>query len=179
MMSDARGFSFIEVIAALVILSISLVILLDTQGRSMDLVAKARSLDQAVMLAGSKMAEVLQEAEQKGVTAIRNEDSGEFDREKFDGYRWRYWIVQVPAPDFKTMLGVVEGAETEDARALASNLGAVEGYLQNIGDAWGKALRELHVEVAWGGEVKPRTYELVTHLLAPDAKQLLENVVPL
>ena len=107
--TSPKGFSFVEVIAALVILSISLVVLLDSQGRSMDLVSKARSLESGVTLAAAKMTELVQEAERKGVETLRDEEKGDFDQERYPSYRWRYWVAPVPQPDFKLLLSAATG----------------------------------------------------------------------
>ena len=53
-----RGFSFVEVIAALVILSISLTVLLNSQGNAVHIMSRSRKVDTAVTLGGSKMAEL-------------------------------------------------------------------------------------------------------------------------
>src|SRR5262249_33299083 len=75
----SRGFSFIEVMAAMVILSISLIVLMGTQSRSMALVERAQTLDYATTLANAKIVELTQEANTKGILSLKEEDSGDFD----------------------------------------------------------------------------------------------------
>ena len=50
-----QGFSFLEVLGAMVILSMSMVVLMENQSRSLHLTQKALRLDQATSLAISKM----------------------------------------------------------------------------------------------------------------------------
>jgi len=172
-----NGFSFVEVMAALVILAISLVVLLDTQGRSMDLVGKTRDLDYAVNLARQKMTELTIQADREGVSALRDEESGQFDQEKYPDYRWTYRIVPVPAPDFAAMVGAAMGADPNAKDSGADNSALFAGPLKQIGKAWGDSIKELHVEVLWGSETRPKQFELVTHLIVPNALSQLQNVL--
>ncbi len=165
MKSDPKGFSFVEVMAAMVILSISLVVLMESQSLSMDLVGRARTLDTAVTLADSKMTELSQLAAYKGVDILKPEETGQFDQEKHPGYRWKYTVVDVPAPDFAALLKVAFGGGDEKD----SNAQLFAGPLQMIGKVWGQALKELHVEVLWNDGAREKSYELVTHLISSNA----------
>lgn len=163
-----------EVMIAMVILSISLIVLMDSQARSMDMVARAKSVDVGTSLATLRMTELVQEAKEKGVSTLKDEAEGEFDQQKFPTYRWRYWKKNVPAPDFAALAGGAAGGKDD---AAASNKDMLAGPLQAIGKVWGNALKELHVEVSWGEERKKRTYELVTHLIATDALAQLQGAI--
>ncbi len=171
------GFSFIEVMVALVILTTSLIVLLDNQGRSMDLVRKARSADVAVELASEKMNELVAVSNEKGPTALKQEEGGEFDQEKFPGFKWRYRTLKVPTPNFAGLLGLAVGGDKENKDTSASNAALFEGPLQQIGKIWGEALRELHVEVTWPDGHGEKNYELVTHLISPDALGQVQGMV--
>ena len=162
----AKGFSFVEVMVAMVILSISLVVLMESQTRAMDLVNRARTLDAAVTLAGVKMTELTQIAAAKGITELKQEEAGEFDQEKHPGYRWRYRMVDVPAPDFAALFKLSSGENDEQS---SGNAALFAGPLQMIGKVWGQALKELHVEVLWTDGAREKSFELVTHLISPDA----------
>ncbi len=171
-----KGFSFVEVLVAMVILSISLVVLINAQARSLDLVGRTRSLDKATTLAISKMTELLEEVKQKGLGTLRDEENGEFDQAKHPDFRWRYWKVAVPAPDFGAMLNAVAGTSEEDA-SNQGNAALLAGPLKMIAKAWGEGLRELHVEVKWGTGKNERSYELVTHLIAQDAISQVQGLI--
>jgi prepilin-type N-terminal cleavage/methylation domain-containing protein len=173
------GFSFIEVTAAMVILSISLVILLGSQSQSMNLVDRAESLDYATTLASTKMAELVQEANVKGVTALKDAEAGEFNQEIHPGYRWNYRIVPVPSPDFAALMGVATGQEEGlgEVKDNSGNAALFAGPLQMIGKVWGQALRELHVEVTWGEGKSQKSYELVTHLITNDAVAQIQGLI--
>jgi type II secretory pathway pseudopilin PulG len=164
----SSGFSFVEVMAAVVILSISLIVLMDNQAKSMDMLGRARSADFATTLAIGRMTELVQLAKEKGLDALRDEESGEFDQEKFPTYRWRYWRAEVPPPDFEALiLGATAATGQEDPNN--SNAALLGGPLQAITRVWGKALQEVHVEVTWGEGRSQKSYELATQLIAPNA----------
>ncbi|HLG20185.1 MAG TPA: hypothetical protein VI895_10285 [Bdellovibrionota bacterium] len=167
--------------AAMVILSMSLIVLMDSQGQSMNLVGRAQDLEQASLLAKSKMVELTEEATTKGITSLRETESGEFDQTQHPGYLWRYWIAPIPSPDFAKMMGMAtEGVDIgglDEETKNTGNAAVLAGPLQAIGDIWGKALREVHVEVTWGNEKNPRSYDLVTHLIAPEAITQVQALV--
>ena len=173
------GFSFIEVTAAMVILSMSLIVLLDTQTRSMNLVGKARSLETATTLARIKMVELTHEATTRGVTSLQEEEAGEFEQDRYPGFRWRYWVTEVPAPDFEAMMGLATGSEDglEEDKGNEGNAALLAGPLKSIGDIWGKSIRELHVQVLWDEGRQEKDFELVTHLIAPDALAQVQGLI--
>lgn len=171
--SRAGGFSLVEVLAAMMILSISLIVLTESQGRSMDLVFRSQRLDTATALASFKMEEIVQEAKTKGIDSIKDEGKGDFDQEKHPGFSWRYIVKPVPAPNFAALMGAASGDEEQGA----SNAGLLAGPLQTIGKMWGQSLRELHVEVVWQDGKREQSYELVTHVIAADVMSQISGLV--
>lgn len=84
--SRAAGFSLLEVLIALAIVSISLVALMALNNRAIDVHQRLRKITQATLLAQHKMAEVEnadQSARQTG------EKSEGFFAEPFSNYGWR------------------------------------------------------------------------------------------
>lgn len=162
--------------AAVLILSISLIVLMDNQAKSMDMLGRARTADYATTLAITKMTELVTEVKEKGFGTLRDEETGEFDQEKYPTYRWRYWKVDVPPPDFEALiLGVAK--EAGEGTEQNKNAALFGGPLQAISKVWGDALKELHVEVIWGEGRAQRNYELVTQLIASDAVSQIQNAV--
>lgn len=170
----SKGFSFVEVMAAVLILSISLIVLMDNQAKSMDMLGRARTADYATTLAIGKMTELVAAVKEKGFIVLRDGEEGEFNQEKYPGYRWRYWMENVPSPDFELLMGGM-GGEAQEQKS--SNAGLLGGPLKAISEIWGKALKELHVEVTWGTQKTKRRYELVTQLIAADAVSQLQAAV--
>jgi hypothetical protein len=127
-------------------------------------------------LADAKMTELVKAAEKKGIDLLREEDKGEFDQEKYPGYRWTYRVQSIPTPDFAALISAA-APEDEETTQAASNAELLAGPLQAIGKAWGQSIRELRLEVAWGSEEHPRTVELVTHLISSDVGAQIQNVI--
>jgi hypothetical protein len=121
------------------------------------------------------MTELTAAVREKGFVVLRDEETGEFDQEKYPSYRWRYWQVPVPPPDFALLMSTMSGEAAEgEEKEKSSNAGLLAGPLQVIGKVWGNALKELHVEVSWGDSAKPSRYELATQLIAQDAVAQLQ-----
>lgn len=174
-MKSETGFSLIEVMAAMIILSMSLIVLMQNQTQSISLAQKAKDWDLATTLASAKMSELTMLVEQQGFTALKTDESGEFDQEKFPTYKWRYWRQNVPQPNFQALMGMASGEARESG--VSNNADALAGPLQMIGRAWSESLLELHVEVMWGNEASTRSFDLTTHLLANDTNRKIQAIV--
>lgn len=175
-MKSASAFSLLEVMFALVILSMSLIALMQNQTQSITLSEKARSWDQATTLATTKMSELTMLAQDRGMVALKQEEAGEFDQTKFPTYRWKYWKKPVAQPNFQALMGLAsEGGDEADNKS--SNIGALAGPMQMISKAWSESLTELHVEVMWGEGESLRSFDLVTHLLANDTNVKIQAIV--
>jgi general secretion pathway protein I len=117
-----RGFSLLEVIAAILLLAVAFAALMKVAGGSIGLTRRAAAHDEAAMWARSLLdgAYVL-EAPKPGVT------EGSFD----DGYRWRLqvtpWTAPGVTPDgmlrmYRLDLDVLWGSATHPDRAHFSTL---------------------------------------------------------
>ena len=168
-----NGFSFLEILGAVVILSMSIVVIMDQQTRAMNAVSRAQSVDQATALALGKMNELEQTIASKGISALKEQEEGKFDEEQFPGYRWKYWKKNVPAPDFDAIAKSFGGGDKEDGKKDDAPQ-TPAGPLQMISKAWGESLAEIHLQVLSGSESSPRTYELVTHVIAGDVSEKLD-----
>lgn len=84
------GFTLIEVMIALSILSIALVVLLGLRNQGIKLAARSRHIIEATLLARQKVTEVSAE----GFPDLGEKD-GDFGTD-FPQYRWRRYVVQTP-----------------------------------------------------------------------------------
>ena len=84
-----NGFTFIEVMVALVIIAITVISVLGMQSQSVSLAGEARFYTTASLLAQGKMAEI----EVKDLETFSS-DSGDFG-EEFPGYTWRVEVRDV------------------------------------------------------------------------------------
>lgn len=171
---SVSAFSLLEVMFSLVILSMSLIVLMQNQTQSIALTQKAKAWDTATSLASGKMSELVLTVEKKGITALKNEESGDFNQDKFPSYKWRYRRQSVPAPNFQAIMGAATQSEDSAPNAGAA---ALAGPLQTIAKAWSECLFELTVEVIWGEGESQRNLEITTHLLAQDSYTKIQGVV--
>ncbi len=91
----SRGFTLLEVMIALAIVSIALVSLLSLGNRSVGVNGRLQKITQATLLAQSKMTETEVLAEQGSLSF--QDDEGEFE-EPFEEYRWRIAYEDTPLP---------------------------------------------------------------------------------
>src|SRR5262245_19135816 len=94
------GFTLLEIMIALVILSLSLLSLYGAMGNSLNASRMAEGTDQAVLLARQKMSETLMSLEEdiaRGAFPDGKEESGTFEK-PFENYRWSHKIAKVSIP---------------------------------------------------------------------------------
>jgi type II secretion system protein I len=97
--SQAKGFTLLEVMVAVVIMATVLVTLIGLKNRSMQDVALAEHITMATLLAKNKMMESLQLLA-SGKLRAPIEDDGDFpDDENLKEYTWKRAVVRIPLPD--------------------------------------------------------------------------------
>ncbi len=109
---DERGFTLLEVMIALAIISIALVSMLALANRSISVHDRLQRMTQATLLAQSKMAEV-ESAE------VGDADQGSFD-EPFENYRWRVQYSDTPLPSVTMVTVSVDWGDADEAVTLDS-----------------------------------------------------------
>lgn len=92
------GFTLLEIMIALAIVSIALVTLLSLGNRSIRVNGRLQKITRATLLAQDKMTEV-EVLSQAGGKSMDNEQ-GVFDK-PFDGFRWRTTFTDTPLPSIK------------------------------------------------------------------------------
>jgi general secretion pathway protein I len=96
--SRKGGFTLLEIMIALAIVSIALVTLLSLGNRSIAVHDRLEKITRATLLAQDKMTEVEVTSRQTGKD-LENEE-GVFDK-PFDGFRWRTTFTDTPLPSIK------------------------------------------------------------------------------
>ncbi len=96
---EAKGFTFLEVMIAVAILSIALAAVLGLQSRSLTLAAESRFHTAAALLAQDKMAEMAVAPLEKLTS-----DSGDFE-DPFAAYAWRATVQNADLPGIDRMKG--------------------------------------------------------------------------
>ncbi len=151
------GFTLLEVMIAMTILSIAFASILTTQSSSINLTRKSKELNIAGWLAHNKMVESEHLYEGKPFTELPSDKSESFPT-PFQNYRWKLEIKELKFPDLKIPL---EGKESvpEPLRIFGQT---ISKYLSN-------ALREMIITVTWNrgdGEMK---IQLSTYLIDVNA----------
>src|SRR5690348_16887314 len=105
----------IEVMAAMLILSMVCIAYSENQVGAIQLVKATRFRDTAIMLASMRMSDINFLIQTKGVEFIKDEERGEFDQEKFPTYSWRTTKKPIPPPDFSALMSLAKSSgEGED-----------------------------------------------------------------
>lgn len=150
-LKKSSGFTLLEIMVAVAILSISLVALLNFQGNTMIKSGRAERMTEATMLAKMRMAEVeldLEKLQKRGEFPEEKVEDGNFE-EPFEKYKWKLTIksIKLPAP--------VTGEE-----------GSVEGLIgRQLTEEIGKTVREVRVEVLWEEMGEEQSINVVTHIV--------------
>jgi general secretion pathway protein I len=182
-----RGFSLLEVMVSLAILSVGLVLLLQVQARSIQLAQEAREMTVATMLARGKILDCEADLLKKGFSVGDYKENGAFDEE---GYPTFYWECHGYKPDMPigetgdpsgALAGLGMGGGTEDA--AAQQPGADQGMqfiapiMQQMATVLGDSIRELHVIVRWGEGADMQEMSVTTHIIDKTAVNTIAGVI--
>jgi len=151
--SARQGFSLLEVILALAILTMSLLVLVQSQAGAVLMTQEAERVIVATDLAKLKMSEALLRLEEAGIQTTEVVESGEFDDlgdeltnlefgRQFQDYHWEYTITEIDiqlAGDLMGMMGELGGEEG----GLGEMFGGAGGAAPDLGGASGGAMAGL------------------------------------
>lgn len=170
----SRGFSLLEVMVALAILSVGLVTLVQVQARSAELAIQARELTVATMLARGKLYDCQTDLAKRGFSIGDYDEEGNFDDE---GYPTFFWECHAYKPDMPTGdIGDTSGAASAfglggAADASGGNPGDEAGMgflapvLSQLAKVMGESIRELVVVVRWGSGDEQQEMAVTTHVI--------------
>ncbi|MEZ4704680.1 MAG: prepilin-type N-terminal cleavage/methylation domain-containing protein [Bdellovibrionota bacterium] len=170
-----KGFSLIEVLAAFVILSISIIVFMENQSLALRMVSRIDNQNQAIVLAQMKMAQTNLVIDKSGIQSIKDEEAGAFEGDESEGYEWKVLKRNVPAPDFISLMSSFSG-ETDDAQDQQLNQ-ASQGPMKAITDIWGKALREIEIQVLWKEDDLPKSISLFSHYVDESALGQVDGLI--
>ncbi len=182
-----RGFTLLEVVVALAILTGSLVVLVQTQGLAVLMTTESEKYLVATNLARQKMAEVTLRLEEEGfIDRDVVEEDGDFDDlddvwegydldEAVEDYRWAYVIREIDLSLAADLGGMAEGlmgdAMPDEAESSSESLDLtdVPGFSDDmLADMLNPYIREIRVLVWWGeNEDELDQVEIVTHAINP------------
>ncbi len=168
---DMRGFSLLEVMAAITILAGLLIAVTRIVSHSYYYTERVAAIYLGTELARLKMHDVEEMIKKDGIPTADKEEEGEFEEKAYQGFKWRYAIkrVHIPLPDVGGSLATGEAGETDQGQAAD----LLSGAKSMIEDFIKEKVRKLTVEV-WWGEGK-RESERVTFVLFIPADQGMQE----
>ena len=157
-----KGFSLIEVLAAVTILSGVLFAASRIISASYIYASKVHNIYLGTELCRLKLHDVEEIIKQDGLPEDETEEEGDFEDREYEGFRWKYSIkrVFIPLPDFSTSAD--DGSYLDQS---ASMLSLAKG---NIEDFFKDRIRKLTVSVFWGEGVKESEKVVFTVFLTTD-----------
>jgi len=181
-----RGFTLLEVMISLAILSVALVALSDLNGGAVLMQAYARRATQATLLLRGKMADIEEQLVKDGFSDFSDDKHGTFDDDEgAQGYEWRAEIlkpdVQMDASQLLQLLGAGGQAAAGGASAQATGgapggvgsltapgspiAGLLQGQATTFLETLKKSVREVRVTVSWKDGSQERNISASQHIV--------------
>lgn len=161
-LARAAGFSLIELVIAIVILSLMLTGIFTLYGRGQNAVGRAEILTTAAFLARAKMGEVTLDLEKR---AAENKfpETDEHQEGEFEGdyarFRYRIEIARIKMPQLPANLGA--GDDEGGGPAAAGN--PMQLLLQQL--KLDDLIREVTLKVMWDEHGRERSIQVATHIV--------------
>lgn len=179
-----RGFTLLEVMIALAILSAALLTVSEIAGGSLRNHVRARQLDVATLLARGKMAALESDYERKGFRDFDEKDEGTFEEA---GHPEVHWAVEVLKPQadltperilqlfagqeggldalLKQLAPKSDGGPQQQLPSAAALTQALQAQLTIVGEQVKKGVREVRLTVSWPDGRKAESFTVVTHMV--------------
>ena len=183
-----RGFSLLEVMVAIAILSVGMVMLLQVQTRSIQLAQQGRSITVATMLARGKLYDCEHDLLKKGFSVGDYAADGKFDEEGYSSFFWECHAYKpdLPVPQSNdiadaAVAGSGLGATADAAKAQNPDFGmqAMAPFFSQLSSILGDSVRELVVVVRWsdGGEGPMEEMRVATHVIDKTAVNNVSQMI--
>lgn len=185
------GFTLLEVMIALAILSVALVAIGGINSGAMDQHNYSKRLTIATMLARGKMNDLESKLQAEGLPSDDESEEGTFDSEGYPEYHWQAEMIRPKTEDISIenlisslgldeMLGGGTGksggasstkSSTSPSGPKTTGLGGALGgmmqaQLQRMVEDLGKAVREVRLTVSWKQGKQTDQFTVVTHIVS-------------
>lgn len=154
----ARGFSLLEVIIALAIMSMSLLVLLQAQGQSLASAGRSKDLTIATVLARSKMIDIEQKLFHDGMVMNDDEDEGDFGDDGFAHIKWKSRVSEIEL-DLSTLQGLCGAVSDKTSKTkegsdqartdCESTMAGIGSMLGSLTEEVARSMRAVELVVHW------------------------------
>jgi lipoprotein signal peptidase len=164
-----RGFTLLEVMIALAILSISLVALIEAQGQALHATNAIKSFSIVPFLARSKMVDIEEDLCKNGFGDTDKRLEGDFE---VDGYKEISWEARIRKTSIKPDLnmlggggGGANGQGQTGSGPTAAFGGLLGSYLENFVTQLNQRIRHCQLTIVWEERGQLRSFDVVTHFI--------------
>ena len=159
-MAKNSGFTLLEVLFAMAIMSVALVAIFSIEGSSIGASDKARRMGIVAMLAKNKMIETEYDIEGKTFDEVEKEKAGTFEA-PFETYGWKRSIKEMKFPTLST--GGMGGAAGGGSAADDANAQVTDMISKLFSNYLSKSLREVTVSVIYHRGEHDQTFSVTTY----------------
>ena len=171
--NKTRGFTLLEVMISMAILSVALTAIIGVNIGAMAISGKSKGIILAASLARSKMFDLEEELRIKGFPDFDEQMDGDFDAEGHPEYKWIAQIIKIKLPQYSppedisslaqqkegnTSLGITPVAISPEMSAAMSGLPM---FIKQIEDA----IREVKLTIVWLEGEKEQSLVVTTHFV--------------
>lgn len=152
-----EGFTLIETVIAMVILSTALVLLANSWGGAFLRLRKTQTSFEVAAMLERKMNEIELEYRGKPLTEIPDEKSGDFGSD-YPQYSWAIKSQKLEFPDISNSL--TSGKDGADALTMS--------VVKQMTEFIGKSIKEVKLTVTYKKDKKPLEFSIVTYFIDYD-----------
>jgi general secretion pathway protein I len=150
--TNTKGFTLLETLLAVVILSAGILLLTQSWSGSFLRIRKTQMNQEVAALLERKMAEIDLEYRGKPLETIKDEVEDDFGSE-YPKYRWRMVSREFQSPNLGSVLTSKDGGANEMLLMV----------IQQLTDHLAKTVKEVKLTVIYTGGKKPLEYSVVTY----------------
>lgn len=168
-----RGFTLLEVMAAVAILALTLVVLLNVITNNVRSTTHSHMITTATFLARGKMVALEDKIIEKGFQDMDEEDEGSFDEEGFGQFSWTSIVEKIELPTDvaqKTQQAAGETSQNKDPmKALTGMVGGMMGmFIEPVRIGLEESVRRVTLRVFWRERGRPeQSVDVVTYVTDP------------
>jgi type II secretion system protein I len=176
----AGGFTLLEVLIAVAILSVSLSSLMASQMNSMAATRYARDISAIALLAEYQLVEIEFEHRKEGFVSSDVELEGDFSDHGYDDVEWKCTIHFIELPEYNDMLEAKEGVDEAEGEAGDNVMDTGDQAFAGLGAVWSivkhaieNSIRKVDCTVTWQQGTIEQEFKLQTFWTNPAALQQL------